>query len=160
MFPVNPDASGHHTKISYALGSHVVTFFSKIWEFWPPQQNLCLKGSYHDQLSFYLLKHSFCWAQRHICWLNLIFDSPTIKQKLKFLVLVRHVKLAIRNNKWHTKLAIRNNKWHTKLAIRKNTLSSLFCMPLISWYCLFLSDCYYSFELKCVQPLSVFESQL
>ena len=81
--------------------------------------------------SCYMLKHSFCWDQRHICWPNLIFDCPTIKQKQKFLALVRHIKVAIRNNKWHAKLAIRNNKWHAKLAIRNNILDSLFCMPLI-----------------------------
>ena len=79
-----------------------------------------LKGPYHDQLSFYKLKHSFCWVQRHICCSNRIFDSPTIKQNLKFLLLARHIKLAIQNNKWHAKLAIRNNKWHANLAIRNN----------------------------------------
>ena len=92
---------------------------------------LSLKGPYPNKLSFYMFKHSFCWHQRHACWPNLISDFPTIKQKLKFLALVRHVKVAIRNNKWHAKLAIRNNKWHAKLAIRNNILDSLFCMPLI-----------------------------
>ena len=101
-----------------------------------------LKGPYHDQPSFYMLKYSFCLVPRHICCPNWIFDSPTIKQKLKFLALVRHVKVAIRNNKWHVKMAIRNNKWHVKMAIRNNKWhakqaiqnivpDSQFCVPLI-----------------------------
>ena len=48
-----------------------------------PRRNT-LKGPYH-QLSFYMLKHSFCWVQRLICCPNWVFDSPTIKQKLKFI---------------------------------------------------------------------------
>ena len=90
-----------------------------------------LKGPYHDQVSFYMLKHTFCCVQRHICLPYLIFDSPTINQKLKFLALVRQVKMAIRYKKWHAKLAIRNNKWHTKLTIQNKILDSLFCVPLI-----------------------------
>ena len=101
-----------------------------------------LKGPYHDQLSFYMFQHSCCLVQKHIRSPNWIFDSPTIKQKLKFFALVRHAKVAIRNNKWHAKLAIRNNKWHAKLAIRKNKWhvkiairnivpDSQFCVPLI-----------------------------
>ena len=100
------------------------------------------KGTLSRSAIFYMLKYWFCWVHKHICCPYWIFDSPRIKQKLKFLALVRHVKVAIRNNKWHVKvairnnkwhakLAIRNNKWHTKLAIRNNILDSLFCMPLI-----------------------------
>ena len=80
---------------------------------------------------FYMLKHSF---QRHICWPNLIFDGPTIKQKLKFFVLVRHVKVAIRNNKWHAKRAIRNNKWHAKLAIRNNKSHAKLTIVWIAYF--------------------------
>ena len=40
-----------------------------------------LKGPYHDELSFYMLKYWFCWVQRHICGPNWIFDSPTGTQK-------------------------------------------------------------------------------
>ena len=94
-------------------------------------RNLRLKGPYHDQLTFYMLKHLFCWFQRHFCCLDWIFDSPRIKKILKFLALVRHAKMAIRNNKWHAKKAIRNNKWHAKMAIQNNLMDSLFCVPLI-----------------------------
>ena len=106
---------GIYTTLHGILSIKAATQKTKIFT-----KNICLKGPYHDKLSFYMLKASFCWVQRHIGWPNLIFDSPTIKQKLKFLGLVRHVKVAIRNNKWHAKLAIRNN-----------ILDSLFCMPLI-----------------------------
>ena len=103
---------------------------------------LVLKGPYHDQPTFYMLKHLFCRFQRHFCCPDWIFDSPRIKQKLKFLALVRHVKLAIRNNRWHVKKAIRNNKWHAKMAIRNNKWhakqaihkivpDSQFCVPPI-----------------------------
>ena len=90
-----------------------------------------LKGPYHDQPSFYMLKYSFCLVPRHICCPNWIFDSPTIKQKLEFLAQVWHVKVAIQNNKWHKKVAIWNNKWHAKQAIQNIVLDTQFCMPLI-----------------------------
>ena len=92
----------------------------KIFFFGRVASNIVLKGPYHDQPTFYMLKHLFCRFQRHFCCPDWIFDSPRIKQKLKFLALVRHVKLAIRNNRWHVKKAIRNNKWHAKMAIRNN----------------------------------------
>ena len=65
-----------------------------------------LKGPYHDQLSFYMFQHSCCLVQKHIRSPNWIFDSPTIKQKLKFLALVRHVKV-----KWLSRTIKGTHNW-------------------------------------------------
>ena len=62
---------------------------------------------------FHNLWHFFWMAPLSlVCCHNWIFNSPR-----KFFTLVRHVKLAILNDRWHVKLAIQNNEWHMKMAM-------------------------------------------
>ena len=85
----------------------------------------------------YMLKHILLSSETYCCP-NWIFDSPTTKQKLEFLALVRYVKVAIQNYTWHVKLAIRNNKWDIKLAICNKTCYSeqYFGQPILcTTYC-------------------------
>ena len=95
-------------------------------------KQVTLKGSCHGKLTFYMLKSSFCWVQRHIFYPNPRQFSPPNQAKPKILELVVHWKVATRKNTLQWKLATRKNKlqWKVlpeeyvtpKTSYRKNTL--------------------------------------
>ena len=78
-----------------------------------------------------MLKYLFCLVQRHICCPNWIFDRPTIRQKLKFLVLMRKLLVRIASFVCHPMFQIASFACHLLFWIASFVCLLLFQIPLL-----------------------------